>query len=265
MRAGVRSEFSQYAGSNLAPRISIAYKFSKASQLSVSYGTFHQLPDKTDMLFNPRGMPCEKASHYLLNYQFQRNERTLRAELYLKEYGSLLTDYDPQVTIRPDAGYALGFELFYRDKTSVDNLDWWVSYSYCDSRRRTIFEGELITPDYISTHSLSIVGKYWFAQAGILAGTSCSYSSPRKYRYEDRNTNRKTLSIPAHYGIDISLSKPCVLLHRPAMIFFSWQNLTGFDKLLGYIRVPTTLDPISIYRTEKRTLFIGIFISMYND
>jgi hypothetical protein len=265
LRAGIRSEISQYAGNNLAPRISIAYKFSKGSQISLSYGIFHQLPDKTDILFNPQGTSHEKASHYLLNYQFQLNDRTLRAELYLKKYGSLLTDYYPQVIIRPDAGYAKGFEIFYRDKISVDNLDWWISYSYCDSRRRTIIEGELITPDYISTHSITVVGKYWFARPGILASTSCSYSSPRKYQFEDRNAIRKTMAIPAHYGIDISLSKPCAILHRPAMIFLSWQNLTGFDKLLGYIRLPTTDDPLSIFRTEKRTLFIGIFISMYND
>lgn len=265
LRAGLRAELSYYAGNNLAPRISIAYKYNKSSQISFSCGTFYQLPDKTDMLFNPRGLSNEKASHYLLNYQYHFNERTLRAEIYYKKYGSLVTDYFPQSIIRSDAGYAQGFEVFYRDKVSMDNLDYWISYSYTESKRRTIIEGALITPDYISAHSLSIVAKYWFARPGILASTGCSYSSPRRFQYHDENAVRKSLGIPARYGIDISLSRPSVIFKRQAMIFLSWQNLTGFDKLLGYIRIPTENDPFSVYRTEKRSLFIGIFISMYND
>jgi hypothetical protein len=265
LRAGVRSEMSQYAGNNIAPRLSLAYKFSKASQISLSYGIFNQLPDNTEMLFSPHGLSHENATHYLFNYQYQLNDRTLRAELYYKQYGRLLSEYDPSVILNHNPGYAKGFELFYRDKASLENLDWWISYSYCVSKRRTIIEGVLITPDYISAHSLTLVCKYWFALPGIYASTSWSYSSPRQFVYQDASAAKKSLSIPAQYGIDFSLSKPAVIFRKPAMIFLSWQNLTGYDKVLGYIRIPTMDEPFSVYRTEKRSLFIGIFISMYND
>jgi hypothetical protein len=265
LRTGIRSEFSEYSGTTIAPRISLAYKISSVSQFSVAYGIFNQLPDKTEMLFNPGGLSNERAIHYLLNYQYQQNDRTLRAEIYLKKYGRLVSEYSPHTVISGKAGYAKGFEVFYRDKTSIENLDWWISYSFCDGKRKTLVEGELITPDYISAHSLTMVCKYWFAGPGLIASTSWSYSSPRHFQYQEENSSRKSLSIPARYGIDISISKPALILHRPALIFFSWQNLTGFDKVLGYIRIPTMEEPFSVYRTEKRSLFIGIFISMYND
>ncbi|HLO58134.1 MAG TPA: carboxypeptidase-like regulatory domain-containing protein [Bacteroidales bacterium] len=265
LRAGLRSEFSQYAGNNLAPRISLAYKFSMASQVSLSYGTFNQLPDNMEMLYNPHGLSHEKASHYLFNYQYQLNERTLRAELYFKHYGTLLSEYEPAVVLKNNAGYAKGFELFYRDKTTIENLDWWVSYSYCDSKRKTIIKNKLVTPDYISAHSVTVVGKYWFAGPGFIASASLSYSSPRWFEYQDDSEARKSLAIPARYGIDISLIKPALILHKPALIFLSWQNITGYDKVLGYMRIPNMDEPFSVYRTEKRSLFIGIFINMYND
>jgi hypothetical protein len=243
----------------------MAYKYSRSSQISLSYGVFSQLPDTKDMLFNPGGLSFEKASHYLLNYQYQQNDRTFRAELFIKNYGSLVSEYFPQSIVGNHAGYARGFELFYRDRTTVSNLDWWISYSYCISKRKSIIRDRLITPDYVSDHSLSVVCKYWFARPGILASTSISYSSPRNFQYEDDYGHAKRLPIPARQGIDLSLSRPSVIFHKPALIFLSWQNLTGYDKLLGYIRVPTLDKPFSVYRTEKRSLFIGIFISMYNE
>lgn len=32
-------------------------------------------------------------------------------------------------------GFAKGFELFWRDKKSIKNVDYWISYSYLDSKR----------------------------------------------------------------------------------------------------------------------------------
>jgi hypothetical protein len=266
LRIGVRSEYSTYAGrGNLVPRTSFAYKFSKSSQVSLSYGIFYELPDKVDMLYNPNGLSAEKARHFIVNYQYQQNDRTLRVEVYHKQYAFLVTEYNPQVNCSGYSGYARGFEIFFRDKATVQNLDAWLSYSYTDSRRRSIIPDEMITPDYVSKHSLALVGKYWIPALGILFSSSYHYATHRIFAYVQRTRVPAGLNIPAYSSMDISISRPMVLFHRQAMLFCSLQNITGYDKLLGYVYLPAWQEPLKIYRSEKRSFFIGLFFSMYNN
>src|SRR5512133_592968 len=118
------------------------------------------------MLYNPLGLSPEKAVHYIANYQYQHDDRTFRTEVYYKRYDNLVTEYFPQQNYPGHAGYARGFEVFFRDRKSIPNLDAWISYSYTDSKRKTIVPGELVTPDYVSAHSVSLVSKYWFGKPG---------------------------------------------------------------------------------------------------
>jgi hypothetical protein len=147
----------------------------------------------------------------------------------------------------------------------VPNLDWWISYTFTDSKRNTILQGEMITPDYVSKHTISLVGKYWFSKPGFIFSVTTNYATPRKFVFQNDDAESIALDIPAYYSIDVSLSKPLRLLHLPALLFCSWQNLTGADKILGYLRLPEIPDPVSIHRSEKRSFFIGLFISMYNE
>jgi hypothetical protein len=63
----------------------------------------------------------------------------LRLETYYKKYQDLIkttTDfYRPIAVNNNGSGYAKGVELFWRDKKSLKNIDYWVSYSYLDSKR----------------------------------------------------------------------------------------------------------------------------------
>ena len=266
IRLGLRSEYSGYAHKfNLVPRTSLAWKFSRKSQVSFSYGIFYQLPDQLTMLYNPRGLSPEKAIHYIANYQYQQDDRTFRMELYYKRYDNLVTEYFPQQNYPGQAGYARGFEVFFRDRKSIPGLDAWISYSFTDSKRKTIVPGELVTPGYVSAHSISLVSKYWFSKAGMFVSASYYYSGSRKYAFVRNSHSTSFMPVPAYSSLDLSISKPVRLFSKPAMFFFSLQNVWGTDKLLGYTKIPAFAEPLRIYRSEKRTLFFGIFISMYNN
>ncbi len=266
LRLGLRSEYSGYARNlNLVPRTSLAWKFSRSSQVSLSYGIFYQLPDPLAMLYNPGGLSPEKAIHYIANYQYEQDERTFRTEIYYKRYDNLVTEYYPQHNYPGQAGYARGFEVFFRDRKTIPGLDAWVSYSYTDSKRKTIVPGELVTPDYVSAHTVSLVSKYWFGKPALYVSASYHYSGTRKYAFIPEDTPARFMPIPAYSSLDMSLSKPMRLFRQPALFFLSLQNIWGTDKLLGYARIPSLADPLQIYRSEKRSLFFGIFISMYNN
>jgi outer membrane cobalamin receptor len=73
IKLGLRSSYNDYLNEiNVSPRISLAYKTGKNSQFSFAYGNFTQAP-KTDYLKFSEDFTSEKASHYILNYQYTKN------------------------------------------------------------------------------------------------------------------------------------------------------------------------------------------------
>ena len=123
---------------NLAPRISLAYKTGKNAQASLAYGVFYQNPERS---YLPRHSTLifSKATHYIAQYQKVSSQITFRAEIFYKKYHDLVKTYSVnglQIANGNDGyGDAKGFELFWRDKKTIKNVDYWISYSYLDTKR----------------------------------------------------------------------------------------------------------------------------------
>jgi len=67
-KLGARYEYSSLLKrSNVAPRISLAYKTGKDAQMSFAYGTFYQKPENT-WLMASANLRYTRATHYLANY-----------------------------------------------------------------------------------------------------------------------------------------------------------------------------------------------------
>ncbi|MBC7553354.1 MAG: carboxypeptidase-like regulatory domain-containing protein [Taibaiella sp.] len=198
VKPGLRYEHSALLNADkIAPRFSAAIKTTRHSQASLAGGIFYQNPGSNYLLsgFRP-GM--QTAIHYIANWQWTRTDRTLRLEGYYKSYQDLVrenvTRYDPNRYrfISPAAvidnsgnGYAQGLELFWRDKKSIKNADYWVSYSYIDTRR--LYENFLAsaTPTFIAKHNVSLVGKYFVTKWNT--NFSATYSFASGYPYFDPN------------------------------------------------------------------------------
>ncbi|SDE63753.1 hypothetical protein SAMN05421636_106216 [Pricia antarctica] len=70
LKLGVRGKFSGLIEDfTLSPRPSLAYKSSEKGQFSLAYGDFYQTPTKETLRYDS-SLNFEKASHYILNYQF---------------------------------------------------------------------------------------------------------------------------------------------------------------------------------------------------
>jgi vitamin B12 transporter len=138
IKAGGRFEYSSILKkSNIAPRISLAYKAGNNAQMSLAYGEFYQKPENNQLVNNSTGKPLQigytKATHYLINYIKTTSLQTFRVEAYYKKYNNLVKTFPDTNTL--GTGYAQGFELFWRDKKSIKNIDYWISYSYLDTKR----------------------------------------------------------------------------------------------------------------------------------
>ncbi len=52
----------------------------------------------------------------------------------------------------------------WRDKKTIKNFDYWISYSYLDTKRNYLNYTEQLMPNFAATHTASIVMKRFFTK-----------------------------------------------------------------------------------------------------
>ena len=251
-RIGARTEYNSYLRRlNASPRVSAAYKTGRNSQVSVAYGTFHQNPEDDYLKFSPALSP-ENASHYIMNYQHSCNLRTFRLEAYVKEYSGLvkykeLYSGNPMDFSNTGFGHSRGIDLFWRDQSTFKNTDYWISYSFIESKRNYKDYPVTVTPDYVSTHNLSLVYKRFFKRLNTFVGFTYSYASPRPY--EDPNIpdfmSEKTRP---YHDISINVTYLTSVFKKQAVIHVMANNIFGFQNIYGY-RFSATPDENGVYKS----------------
>lgn len=262
-RVGVRAEHSGILGEfNIAPRTSLAYKTGKNSQISVAYGQFYQNPED-QFLFYPSALTYERASHYIANYQWMDDKRTFRIEFYDKEYDQLVKNTTTDPFIGNDGyGYARGFDVFYRDKETVPNSDFWISYSYLDTKRNFRDYPIEAMPHYASAHTVSVVYKYWISAITTSISATYSYGSGRPY-YNPNNAPQDFHSnlTPEYHNLDISGSYLTQIKDNFTVVFFSVNNVLNRENTFGY-QFDSNGQPTPVRPPSLRTFFVGVFISI---
>jgi hypothetical protein len=267
-RIGGRVEYSDYLKRfRLAPRLSTAYKISEKSQLSAAYGWFFQNPVDDYLLYTNRVEP-ERADHYTFGIQSSANDRTLKAELYYKNYRNLVKQtsdafYLPTSYNNAGSGYARGLDLFWRDKKSIKGGDYWISYSFVDTKRDYRDYPHKAVPSFASKHNISVVYKHWFGGLRSLAGLNFKYSSPRVYN----NPNSSVFNgekMLAYKSIDLSWS----FLYRPNIICYAAvNNIAGFKNEFGrtYASTPDAsgnYPSAAIEPSSTRFFVVGVFVTL---
>ncbi|MFC4721004.1 carboxypeptidase-like regulatory domain-containing protein [Geojedonia litorea] len=271
MKIGLRGD--HYTLSNefkLAPRASIAYKTSPNAQLSVAYGNFYQNASNAYLKFDP-SIKTQQTAHYILNYQFVKDNRIFRVEAYRKVYDDLLK-YDTSVAgfdseySNTGKGYAQGLDLFWRDNKSIKNTDYWLSYSYLDTKRDYQNFPQQATPSFANTHNFSAVGKYWIEAWKSQVGFSYSFASGRPYN----NPNSSSfLSDKTKSYNSISLNW-AYLISQQKILYVSVNNVLGFKNINGY---QFTNTPDNNGNFARRALlpaadqffFVGFFWTISED
>ena len=256
----------------IAPRISLAYKTAKNSQFSLAYGDFTQTPKSDYIKYSKfHQFESEKASHYILNYQYNKNGKTLIAEAYYKDYSNLVKYDTPTIQYNSifnnnGSGYAKGVDLFWRDGTTFKNLEYWISYSYIDSQRDYKNFPILATPNFIADNSLSIVSKYWISDWKSQIGFTNSYSTGRPYNNpnEAQFMNGKT---KAYNNLSFNWA---YLLSQQKILYFSVSNVLGSQNVYGYdyAKNPNSngvYNRTAITPTADRFFFVGFFWTISND
>jgi len=264
MNLGARAEHSSYLNkTNISPRVSLAYLLSKNNHVSFAYGWFYQDPINTQMIGRP-GLNYEKATHYIVSYNKEMEDRTLRAEVYYKAYDQLVKypNLSSEFT-NNGSGYAAGLDLYFRDDKTIKNGQYWISYSYLNSKRNYLDFPETARPSFANAHNISVVYKHWIGDWRSLVGATVSYGSPRPHN-NPNNPQFMGDELKSYRSLDMNWS----FLYRDNIIFFaSVTNVLGFNNGYGYNYSPVP-DNNGIYQrteilpTAKRFFFIGCFITL---
>ena len=252
---------------SLDPRVSLAYKLGAQGQASVAYGKFRQSV-KTDWLkFNP-DLLSEQADHYILNYQFVKDNKIFRVESYYKRYYNLAKFVNGRAHALSSHGRgdAKGFELFWRDNASLERFDYWISYSFLDTKREYLDYPHRATPSFASKHNFSLVAKYFVRDIRSQIGLTYSFASGRPYT----NPNVKKFNgvrTPNYSDVSANWS---YLPSPSVIIYLSCTNLLGRDNIFGYEysnveKQDGTFNGRPIRQAAPRFLFIGIFITLSKD
>ncbi|MGV8813135.1 MAG: TonB-dependent receptor [Gelidibacter sp.] len=265
LKAGLRADYSQlFKSTEIAPRLSLAYKTSKSSQVSLAYGNFYQNPSNAILKFD-QDLKSENTAHYILNYQYNAEGRIFRAEAYYKGYKRLvkydteLVDFDTHFD-SSGSGYAKGIDLFWRDNKNIKNVDYWISYSFLDTKRDYKNYPYAAQPSFVNRHNLSVVGKYWIEDLKSQVGFSYGFASGRNYTdpNHDGFLNAKT---NCYNNLSLNWA---YLLSPQKILYFSVNNALGSKNINGY-QFSNTVDVNGNY--SKRALrpaadqffFIGFF------
>jgi vitamin B12 transporter len=279
-KIGVRTEHSQLLGKwNVAPRVSIAYKFHDNSQLSLAYGMFYQNPERK-YLPSINQLHFAEATHYILQYQKITNQRTFRTELFYKKYNDLFktgfNNYGTFTAINNDGfGDAKGIEFFWRDKKTIKNVDYWISYSYLDTKRDFLNYPFAIEPSFVSKHTASLVVKKFVTKIKMQFNGSYTFATGRPYyniNYDytansfklfdaGRTKDYNNLSLSVNYLPTIGKTNA-----KSFTVFvLSLTNVLGANNIYTYNYSANGQNKVAVTPPSKRFLYLGCFISLGID
>lgn len=277
LKGGLRIEHSSILNqSNIAPRLSLAYKLGKGSQASLAYGIFYQNPERR---YLPSSNPLDfmKATHYIAQFQKVANQQTFRAEVFYKKYNRLvktgITGFAESAINANGFGYAKGIEFFWRDKKTIKNFDYWISYSYLDTKRDFLNFPFAITPNFAAKHTASIIGKKFVQKIKTNLNIAYNYASGRpyyniefdgsNYKFNDRGI------IPDYHNVSFAINYlPFIGKKDPkafAVYVFQVSNIFNFKQTYGYQYSYNGYRKEAIVPTSRMFVFIGAFISFGVD
>lgn len=272
-KAGSRFEHSSIiAKSNIAPRLSLAYKIGKKGQMSLAFGEFYQKPELQQIMQYSNTVVqtgYNKATHYLINYIKNSSLQTFRVEAYYKKYNHLIKTFID--TTNNGNGYAKGFELFWRDKKSIKFIDYWISYSYIDTKRDYLNYPTSIKPTFATPHTLSVVTKTFILKWKTGFNLTYNYATGRPYYNIAYNNNSNKYEILDegktidYHNLGFSLNYLPNLGNNKAKTYIvlvaSVTNVLNSNQIYSYRYSYNGANKVPVTPTAKQFYFIGCFLS----
>ncbi|WP_417428039.1 TonB-dependent receptor [Halpernia sp.] len=276
-KIGIRAENSSYLKHwNFAPRVALAYRLTKEYTTSLAYGIFYQNPE-SKYLNSSAPLTFQKAEHYIFQVQRNSDGRNLRFEAFYKKYDQLIKTSGGQsfqTAINNNGnGYAKGLEFFWRDRKSIPDIDYWITYSYLDSKRDFQNYPVSLMPSFAAKHTLNVVAKKFVTNWKTGFNLSYTYSSGRPY-YDIIDNNGQNIirhegKLKDYSGLNFSLNYLPNLGKKDSKFFtvlvLSVSNILGQKNVYGYNFSSNGMRSSAVVPPVNTFVFVGAFISFGVD
>lgn len=276
-KLGTRLEHSSLLDkTNFAPRISLAYKLNKTSQASMAYGVFYQNPESR-YLPSPNPLSFMKATHYILQYQKTTKLISFRTEVFYKKYDNLIktghVNGREAAVNNHGSGDAKGIEFFYRDKKTFRNIDYWISYSYLDTKRDFLNFPEKTAPNFAAKHTASLVLKKFVMPWKTQFNAAYNYASGRPYYHIAFNGTDYYFTdkgkIPDYHNVSFAINYLPFIGRQNAKTFAVYvlqvSNIFNFRQTYGYQYSYDGARKQAIVPPSRMFVFVGAFFSFGID
>lgn len=256
-RTGLRVEQSQYLKQqNLAPRLMLTYKTGPVSQFAFSYGQYFQHPDD-DYLLRQR-LNFQKSENFTINYEYMADGYTFRSELYYKNYSHLIKDYGAYLTNGGD-GFARGLDIFWRDKKTIKDLEYRISYSFLDTQRDFQDFPHHATPTFASKHTFNLLYRQYFKKTNTQLFSTYTFASGRTY-YNPNSAAFLSDRSPHYHNFSLGANYFTNLMRQFTVLFLNVDNILGIRQIFGYRfdqQQRYTISP-----PARRSILIGAVLSI---
>jgi hypothetical protein len=283
-KIGVRAENSSYLNkNNIAPRFALAYRLAKDWTTSFAYGLFFQNPE-SKYINSSANLDFQKSQHYIFQVQRSTEGQSLRFEAFYKKYDELIKtqnivpnsnqNQQMQTAFNNNGnGFAKGLEIFWRDKKTFENIDYWISYSFLDSKRDFLNYPVSLKPSFAAEHTISVVAKRFIPEWKTGINLSYTYAKGRPYydivTQDDKNIIRNEGRLKDYNALNLSFNYLPNLGKKDSKAFtifvLSISNILGTKNVYGYnfsqngSRSSAVVPPVNTF------VFVGMFISFGVD
>lgn len=262
LNASLRGEYTSLNTSfTVLSRIAVSYNLNDFI-LSGVVGRYQQLSHNEYLAYNKK-LSNERNWQYQIGLYYQKNHKIFRAEVYYKDYENLPTKVN-DLFQSVGYGYSRGVDLYFNDQLFFNHLDYTVSYTFNDSKRKYLNYPYKVQPPYVTKYNASLSIRYMNLTAlrSVIAITN-RIASGRPYNTPNEEVlmNGRT---SVFYTTDISwtiLAHKNLIIYASASNIFNRKNIYGYDyktqpnNMAMYERKPIKLE-------QSQAFYIGFFLTL---
>lgn len=240
---------------NFSPRLAVNYYWGDV-MLSGIVGRYTQLPEN-DWLVRSRKLMSEACMQYNLGMQYGYEGRFYKAELYYKNYNRLVleeTDTETGSVLLTSGGYGYsrGIDLFFRDRVSIKNLEYQLSYTYNISKRKYQRCSELTTPQYATRHNAALVVKYSLPRLHSIISLTNRFSTGRPY-HNPLLPGLMNDEVKPYNSLDVGVT---FLASKKVIIHASASNILGRKNEFGKV------DNKAVLASKDHFFYVGVYVTL---
>lgn len=240
---------------NFSPRLAMNYYWGDV-MLSGIVGRYTQLPEN-DWLVRSRKLMSEACMQYNLGIQYGYEGRFYKAELYYKDYNRLVleeTDTETGSVLLTSGGYGYsrGIDLFFRDRVSIKNLEYQLSYTYNISKRKYQRCSELTTPQYATRHNAALVVKYSLSRLHSIISLTNRFSTGRPY-HNPSLPGLMNDEVKPYNSLDVGVT---FLASKKVIIHASASNILGRKNEFGKV------DNKAVMASSDHFFYVGVYVTL---